>query len=68
MEANIYYKESKEQVAGRAIKHIFNRLSIGVIPNELIDLVYKGLNYEKDIQEAANMGFVEGKNVYKSHQ
>jgi hypothetical protein len=37
-------------------------LLMGKIPDELIDLVYKGLNYDKDVQEAADTGFVEGKN------
>jgi hypothetical protein len=35
---------------------------MGKIPKDLIDLVCKGLNYDKDLQEAADTGFVEGKN------
>jgi hypothetical protein len=44
------------------IMTLADNLLMGVIPSELIDLVYKGLNYEKDVQEAADTGFVEGKN------
>lgn len=35
----------------------------GIISKSLIDMVYKGLNYEKDVKEAADTGFVEGKNT-----
>ena len=35
---------------------------MGIIPNEVFDLVYKGLNYDSDVQEAADTGYVEGKN------
>jgi hypothetical protein len=44
------------------IMQLADNLLMGIIPAELIDLVYKGLNYEKDVQEAADTGFVEGKN------
>lgn len=35
---------------------------MGNIPDNIFDLVYKGLNYDQDVQEAADTGFVEGKN------
>lgn len=35
---------------------------MGIIPYEYIDYKWKGMNYEKDVQEAADTGFVEGKN------
>jgi hypothetical protein len=35
------------------IMTLADNLLMGVIPVELIDLVYKGLNYEKDVQEVA---------------
>ncbi|MDR0768709.1 MAG: hypothetical protein LBE71_02215 [Dysgonamonadaceae bacterium] len=44
------------------IMQLADNLLMGIIPVELIDLVRKGLNYEKDVQEAADTGFVEGKN------
>ncbi|MFT3994399.1 MAG: hypothetical protein QM660_08830 [Dysgonomonas sp.] len=34
----------------------------GIIPMEYIEYKWKGLNYDKDVQEAADTGFVEGKN------
>lgn len=34
---------------------------MGDIPLDIIDLVHKGLNYDSDIQEAADTGYVEGK-------
>jgi len=36
---------------------------MGIIPNEIFDLIYKGLNYDNDVQDAADTGFVEGKNT-----
>lgn len=35
---------------------------MGNIPVEYIEYKWKGLNYDKDVQEAADTGFVEGKN------
>ncbi len=35
---------------------------MGDIPIEVIELVHKGVNYDKDIQDAADSGVVEGKN------
>ena len=56
---------SEEQVGeiNNGIMQLADNILMGSIPMELIDLVYKGLNYEKDVQEAADTGFVEGKNT-----
>jgi hypothetical protein len=35
----------------------------GNIPDEIFELVEKGQNYDKDVQEAADTGFVEGKST-----
>lgn len=35
-------------------------MMMGDIPVEAIDLIYKGMNYDKDVQEAADTGYVEG--------
>jgi hypothetical protein len=55
---------SEEQRKGLydGIMDFAENLLMGKIPDELIDLVYKGLNYDRDVQEAADTGFVEGKN------
>jgi len=45
------------------IMQLADNILTGNIPKELIDLVYKGLNYEKDVKEAADTGYVEGKNT-----
>ena len=44
------------------IMQFAENMLMGIVPVDLIDLVYKGLNYDKDVQEAADTGFVEGKN------
>jgi hypothetical protein len=36
---------------------------MGIIPAEYIDYKWKGLNYDRDVQDAADTGFVEGKNT-----
>lgn len=45
------------------IMQFAENLLMGIIPAELIDLVYKGLNYDKDVEEAAATGEVEGRNA-----
>ncbi len=35
---------------------------MGIIPLEYIDYKWKGMNYDKDVDEAASTGYVEGKN------
>ncbi|MDR1937038.1 MAG: hypothetical protein LBQ73_00885 [Tannerellaceae bacterium] len=54
-------EEQLEEVHQGVIKFAEN-LMVGIVPVELIDLIYKGINYDKDVQEAADTGFVEGKN------
>jgi hypothetical protein len=53
-------EQQKELCTG--ILNFAENLLMGKIPDALIDLVYKGLNYDKDVQDAADTGFVEGKN------
>lgn len=65
---NEYGKEkslSTEQIdeINSGIMQLAENVLTGSIPKELIDLVYKGLNYEKDVDDAADTGFVEGKNT-----
>jgi hypothetical protein len=53
-----------EEAGGKLYEGIMNlgeSFLMGIVPDEVFDLVYKGLNYEKDVQEAADTGFVEGK-------
>jgi hypothetical protein len=54
--------DEQSSAVHNGIMTLADNLLMGVIPVEIIDLVYKGLNYEKDMQEAADSGFVEGKN------
>ena len=37
-------------------------LLMGIIPAEYVDYKWKGMNYDKDVQEAADTAFVEGRN------
>ncbi len=55
---------SEEQLSEvhQGVMTFADNLLMGIVPTELIDLIYKGLNYDKDVQEAADTGFVEGKN------
>jgi hypothetical protein len=46
----------------KGIVQLAEDMLMGIISTDIIDLVYKGMNYEKDVQEAADTGFVEGKN------
>jgi len=56
---------SEKQIGeiNNGIMELAENILMGSIPKELIDMVYKGLNYEKDVQEAADTGYVEGKNT-----
>lgn len=45
------------------LEQFANNLLMGIIPVELIELVYKGMNYDKDVEEAAATGEVEGRNA-----
>jgi hypothetical protein len=51
-------KGEQEEEIHRGIVQMAEDLNMGVVSADLIDLVYKGLNYEKDVREA----FVVGKN------
>jgi len=55
--------DSQIEEVHTGIMQLADNILMGMIPKELIDMVYKGLNYEKDVQEAADTGFVEGKNT-----
>ena len=39
-----------------------DNMLMGIIPIALIDVIHKGISYDRDVQEAADTGFVEGKN------
>lgn len=44
------------------LKGLANSFLMSDVSEDLIDLVYKGLSYDSDVQKAADTGFVEGKN------
>jgi hypothetical protein len=46
----------------KAIVELTGNILSGNIPADVIDLVYKGLNHDRDVREAADTGFNEGKN------
>jgi hypothetical protein len=55
----------KEEDAKRLNDAIFQNVEdtlSGVISSEFIDFVWKGLNYEQDVQEAAETGKIEARN------
>lgn len=47
---------------GSGLMAMAEGMIMGDIPLEAIELVYKGLNYDTDVQEAAVTGEIEGKN------
>lgn len=53
-----------EQVAEihHGVMNMAEDFLMGNIPQNIIDIVYKGLNYDQDVQEAIHTGVVEGKN------
>ncbi|MDR1336374.1 MAG: hypothetical protein LBK22_06060 [Tannerella sp.] len=55
---------AEEQVSAvhDGIMQLADNILNGIIDVPVMDMVYKGLNYEKDVQEAADTGFVEGRN------
>jgi hypothetical protein len=55
-------EEGKLDEVHQAVMQLADNFLMGLIPAELIDLVYKGLNHDQDVQEAADTGFVEAKN------
>lgn len=54
-------EQTQEINAG--IMQLAENILMGNIPEEIIDMVYKASNYEKDVKDAADTGFVEGKNA-----
>lgn len=56
---------SKEQIEPilQGLDSMALAMYMGDISSEMIDLVYKGLNYDTDVQEAATTGEIEGKNT-----
>jgi hypothetical protein len=56
--------KSEEEVdaLNSKIFEIAENMLNGIIPKTFIELVDKGINYDQDVQEAADTGFVEGKN------
>jgi hypothetical protein len=54
--------EAQEDEVHGIIMAIQDDFLHGKIPAEFIAIVHKGLNYDKDVQDAADTGYVEGKN------
>ena len=55
-------EEQFDEING-GIMNLADNILMGIIPAEIIDLVYKGLNYDADVKAAAEEGVIEGKNV-----
>lgn len=53
--------EEKSELNDKIYSMADNML-MGIIPIDVIELVNKGVNYDKDVQDAADSGVVEGKN------
>ena len=53
--------EEFEKFIGKCYSVIENAL-MGKIDKSFMEMMYKGLNYEKDIQDAADAGVIEGRN------
>ena len=58
-------KLSDEQQAGlqEALMQFSENVLMGNLSDGLIDMVYKGLNYDRDVEDAARTGEIEGKNA-----
>lgn len=54
--------EDESTALNEKIYGIAGNMLMGIIPSDIIELIHKGLNYEKDVQDAANTGVVEGRN------
>jgi hypothetical protein len=56
---------SDEQRAGLqdALMQFAENVLMGILSDELIEMVYKGLNYDKDVEDAARTGEIEGANA-----
>jgi len=60
--ANGLSEEQMDEINSGVMQFADNIL-MGNISQDVIDIVYKGLNYERDVQDAADAGVVEGKNA-----
>ena len=54
--------DEEESKLNDKIFGVFDNMLMGIIPIEVIEIIDKGVNYDKDIQDAADSGVVEGKN------
>jgi hypothetical protein len=54
--------ETRAAALHEALMDMAENFLAGKISPEVIDLVHKGVNHDSDIREAADTGFVEGKN------
>lgn len=54
--------EDQKQDVYDGLMHLADSLLMGDIPDGVFDLIFKGLNYDTDVQEAATTGEIEGKN------
>jgi hypothetical protein len=55
-------EEAEFESLYQGIMDLADNVLNGKIPLDVVDLVHKGINYDRDVQEAADTGFVEGKN------
>lgn len=54
--------EDQKQDVYDGLMQLADSLLMGDIPDGVFDLVFKGLNYDTDVQEAATTGEIEGQN------
>jgi hypothetical protein len=52
--------EEQSSEVHNGIVQLADNLLMGIIPAGIIDLVYKGMNYEKDMDAAVNTGRIQG--------
>lgn len=57
---NLSEEQANEIFVG--LMNLADAMIMGDIPESAIDIIYKGLNYDTDVQEAATTGEIEGKN------
>jgi hypothetical protein len=53
--------EKKDELHG-ALMNLAEQFLMGDIPVQLIELTYKGIHHDADVREAADTGYVEGRN------
>lgn len=56
------YDDKRKEDVFSGIMDVAENMLTGNIPMSVVELIDKGLNYDQDVQEAADTGFVEGKN------